>query len=130
MYMGMFSSACDIEEIDLCGTPTGEDCTGVNPDKDYMPRQRAECRAFIGQLKRQFAERLETAPFDFLKVKANPHDFGTYYSVVAKYRGDGSERAEKLEELAYFLQDNLPEKWDDTAKTELAEWDKANAIPA
>lgn len=113
----MFTS---IQEIDLCGTPVGEDCTGVNPNSDYIPKQKAECRAFIGQLKRQFAERLSACPSVSLAVKGNPHDFGTYYTVVAKYRETGDEEKDaKCEELAYYLQDNLPEKWDDEAAKEL-----------
>lgn len=113
----MFTS---IQEIDLSGTPVDEKCTCNNPNADYIPKQKAECRAFIGQLKRQFKERLEACPSLSLAVKGNPHDFGTYYTVVAKYRETGDEEKDaKCEDLAYYLQDNLPEKWDDEAATEL-----------
>jgi hypothetical protein len=38
--------------LDLSPTPVNEPCAMVEPTGDYMPRMRAECRAFVHQLER------------------------------------------------------------------------------
>ena len=74
---------------------------------------RKECRAFIGQLRRQFG--VEPTDSTRLIVKSNPHDFGTYHEVAVCFDEDD----EAAVEYAYKLEGSLPEYWDDEARVEL-----------
>lgn len=64
--------------MDLGSAPAMEDCAQVGRE-DYYDRARKECRAYIGLLRRTFGDEPDDAS---LSVKSNPHDFGTYLSVV------------------------------------------------
>ena len=44
--------------LDLSPTPIDEPCAMVEKTGDYMPRMRAECRAFVSQLERTFPQAL------------------------------------------------------------------------
>jgi hypothetical protein len=63
--------------LDLSPVPIDEPCAQVGPD-DYMPRMRAECRAFVSQLERPFPDAL-AAGVGF-RIKSNPHDGELYLS--------------------------------------------------
>ena len=47
--------------LDLSATRVGEPCAMVEKTGDYMPRMRAECRAFAHQLERTFPQAIEAA---------------------------------------------------------------------
>lgn len=100
-----------MDSIDLGSAPWNEECASVGDD-DYGTRARRECRALIGQLKRVCGQPSPSVRF---RVAANPHDFGTYYSVVVEYDGDDASAA------AYAQQcdEATPEEWDGEARLEL-----------
>lgn len=97
--------------LDLGPTPTGENCEQLGPN--YNPEKaKQECRVFINQLRRVFGNEQGSAT---LKIKPNPHDFGTYLSVVCFFNDDDETGAE----YAYDLENNTPELWDEEALAEL-----------
>ena len=92
-------------------SPASEDCAQVGAE-DYYPRAVNECKALIGQLRRELGEE----PFGArLRVEAFPHDFGTYHEVVCEY----NEEYEDAEEYAFRCESELPDRWDAEARKEL-----------
>jgi hypothetical protein len=65
----------------------------VEPTGDYLPRMRAECRAFVHQLERTFPEAIE-AGCSF-RVKSNAHEFGSYLEVQVCFN-DNDEAPDSL----------------------------------
>jgi hypothetical protein len=57
-------------------TPTEEDCAQVG-SADYATKARKECARFVAQIQRHYPE----PDGGYLKIKSNPHDFGTSYEV-------------------------------------------------
>ena len=100
--------------IDLGSSPCDEDCAQVGSD-NYRHRARTECTAYINQLKRMFPT-LSDTPVT-LRIKSNPHDFGTYYEVIAEF----NENDPRACALAYAMENGAPATWDDEARKELAE---------
>ena len=95
-----------IDYIYIGSTPTNEDCLQVGqatPDQ-----MRTETAIFKRQLQRLF-------PTADLRIKAERHDFGTYYEVVVYY--DSAD--ENAVNLAYQIESETPQFWDDEAKEEL-----------
>jgi hypothetical protein len=88
--------------VSLGTTPVDEYCCDLHD----ITGSRAECRRFIAQLRNQFGNEPEGAE---LKIKSNPHDFGTYLDVVCYYE----EENEEDELYAFNLEENLPEKWEE-----------------
>lgn len=70
--------------ISIGSTPCDEACAQVG-QPDYRRRALAECHRFIALLRKTFGPEPEGAE---LRVKAFPHDFGTYYEVVCHYDTD------------------------------------------
>lgn len=101
------------EELSLAPVPLDEPCAQLG-EPDYSARARRECRAFIGQLERQFGEPPSGA---CLKITQNPHDFGTYLDVEVIF----DDSVEEAVEWAYNIEANLPASWDEAALAELAE---------
>ena len=76
------------ETLSIGATPYGEDCAQVgSTDYDYATRARVECKAFMQQIAKHYPE----PDNGYLKIKANSHDFGTYYEVNAVYDMDDNE---------------------------------------
>jgi len=98
MYIG--SSPCD------------EPCAQVG-QPHYARRAQIECRALIGQLRRELGLEPEHA---VLSVAACPHEFGVYYEVVCHYR-DTDGPAMKY---AYDCEGCCPDRWDEVARNEIA----------
>src|SRR5580698_8473696 len=98
--------------IDVGCTPTHEDCAQVGSD-DYYDRARRECLLYIGQLRRLFGDEPDGA---HLSVKSNPHDFGSYLSVICSY----DDRFPASVEYAFHCESESPEHWDDQARQQLA----------
>ena len=97
-----------MERLDLGSAPSHETCAQVGSD-DYAERARRECRVFTGQLIRTVGEPPAGVRF---RTVANPHDFGTYYSVVVEFDGNNAEAvdyAARCDELS-------PDYWDATAR--------------
>lgn len=104
-----------IEYIDLSSSPIDEPPVQVNSEGNYTQEMRAECRRFAEQLRIIFPWAIDVG-IDFV-VKGSPHDFGTYYEVYARVNYDN----EKAVDLAYWIQDNLPLKWEDTTPRPMPE---------
>ena len=100
--------------LDLSPTPIDEPCAMVEKTGDYLPRMRAECRAFVHQLERTFPQAIEAGCY--FRVKSNPHEFGQYLEVQVCFDDDDEIQAE----WAYTIENELPEAWDDQARAELA----------
>ena len=97
--------------IDVGAAPTHEDCAQVGAD-GYFDRARRECRAYIALLRRVMGEEPQGAR---LAVKTNPHDFGTYLSVVCYYDDEHPESVD----YAFRCESEMPMHWDDEARREL-----------
>lgn len=78
-----------IDYLFIGATPVEEDCAQVG-QPDYPAKAKDECRRFIAQIQRYYPE----PEGGWLQVKSNPHDFGTYYEVIACYEV-GDEEATK-----------------------------------
>ena len=100
-----------METFEIGSSPYGEDCAQLGTD-DYTRRARAECTAFVNQLRRHFGEE---PPAARLRVKGFPHDFGTYYEAVIVYDCEDEAAAN----YADRVMGSGPEKWDDAAREEL-----------
>jgi hypothetical protein len=99
------------DSIDIGSSPADEDCAQVGSD-NYSERARKECKALINQMRREMGNEQGSAQF---KIKANPHDFGSYYEVVVYF--DSND--EKGIEYAFAAEKNLPARWDAQAREEL-----------
>lgn len=97
--------------ITLGGTPYDEDCAQVGSE-NYRQRAMLECRLYKAMLCDLFPNIPDSCEF---KVKAFPHDFGTYHEVCIMYDSDD----EKACEFAFSVENNLPANWDDNARKEL-----------
>ena len=105
--------------IEIGSSPASESCAQVGGD-NYYERAQKECRAFINQLWRFLSETKEINPANQpekfkLRVKSNPHDFGTYYEVAAYF----DDEDDKSMDLAFYLEGNAPTSWDKEARAEL-----------
>jgi hypothetical protein len=98
-------------KMELAPTPVEEPCEQLGPN--YRPEvARAECKAFIGQLKRQFGD---PPPGASLIITSNPHDFGTYLEVAVRY----DDWDEVAADYAFKLEGELPAHWDAISRAEL-----------
>ena len=92
--------------------PCDEKCEQLGPT--YRPEvAKAECRAFINQLKRMHGEPPDGAR---VRINAAPHDFGTYHEVVVEY----DPKTEAAVAYALKLEAESPNQWDEDALEELA----------
>ena len=64
--------------------PWEEPCPQVGED-GYAYRAREHIRRYIEQIRRHYGNEPDCAR---MFVKANPHDFGTYYSLECEFEGD------------------------------------------
>jgi hypothetical protein len=101
--------------LDLAPTPADEPCAMVEKTGEYMPRMRAECRAFVGQLERAFPLAVEAGVY--FRIKSNQHEFGSYLEVQACFDDEDEDQTQ----WAYLIEGYLPEAWDDQARAQLAE---------
>lgn len=100
-----------MDYLTIGSVPAGEDCAQVGT-WDYATESRRELRAFINQLRRQFGTEPDGAR---LRIKSNPHDFGTYHEVICEY--DDSNPVATA--YAYKCEAETPEAWDADARKEL-----------
>jgi hypothetical protein len=100
-----------MERLDLGSAPSQETCAQVGSE-DYAEKARRECRALIGQLIRTVGEPPAGVRF---RIVGNPHDFGTYYTVVVEYDGNDTVSAG----YAARCDEATPDYWDAIAREEL-----------
>lgn len=100
-----------LEYMEIGPVPCEEDCAQVG-QSDFRKIASKQMDAYISQLKREFATRLDV--IDFGKKWFN-HDFGTYGEVVVYFNPDD----EYSTKSAYFVESHLPMNWDDEAIEEL-----------
>jgi hypothetical protein len=101
------------EFIDIGPAPPEAACAQVGRD-DYWDRAPRECWAYIGLLRRALGPEPDGAR---LAVKSNPHDFGTYLSVVCWYEPANKQAID----YAFRCESDGPVEWDEQARRELAE---------
>ena len=93
-------------------SPWGAECAQLGTD-GYAVRARRECQAFIEQIRRHYGSEPAGGR---LFVKANPHDFGTYYSVEVEFSTPDSEA------YAFAIEGDdkgVLEEWDEDATRDL-----------
>lgn len=93
--------------FELGSSPNGEDCVQVDSTKDYYLEMKEELNRYKEMLQNIFP-----MPEDlgcYFKIKWFPHDFGKYGEVVIMFDGDDQNEID----FACFVEDNLPETWDD-----------------
>lgn len=93
--------------IYIGSAPYDEECAQVG--RDSVAVLRGEATIYKRQLERMF-------PDGDFRVKAEHHDFGSYYEVVA-YFGDENDPAYRA---AFEAEANGPAEWDAEALSELA----------
>lgn len=104
--------------IDIGSAPPMESCAQVGSN-GYWPRAQRECKAFIGLLRRALGPEPDGAE---LRVKSNPHDFGTYLSVVCFYEPSNQPAID----YAFRCESQGPENWDEQALVELAQPERSS----
>ena len=62
-------------------SPYGEDCVYMGMD-NYLPRATKEAARFLAQIRKHYGYEPGNSE---LKIKHNPHDFGTYLSIEFYY---------------------------------------------
>ena len=97
--------------MEIASAPYDEPCAQVGAD-NYSELAHKECNALIGQLRRELGEEPGTAR---LRIKANPHDFGTYYEVACYYDDEDEEGMA----YAFKCESDCPGTWDKIARKEL-----------
>lgn len=100
------------DKLEIGSVPYGEDCQQVGTP-DYDPdKARKEVKAFHDQLYRAFPELSAENSKTWLKIVSNYHEFGTYREVAVSFDPDDDDSID----LAYRIESNAPEFWDDQAK--------------
>jgi hypothetical protein len=93
------------DEMDIGCNPCDEPCVNLG-EPDYYPRARAECLRFIELIRKKLGEE---PPGAYLKVKSNPHDWGSYLSVVVSFH----DTDEEARNYAYLCESEAPRTWQD-----------------
>lgn len=91
-------------------SPAGEKCASLGSDNYYEDSQLI-LKIWREQIKRELGEPPSGVQ---LIIKGSPHDFGTYYSLFAKFDDDDA----KASAYAYKCECTA-EKWDATSKLQL-----------
>ena len=95
--------------INIGSTLLEEECAQVgSKEYDYYQRAMKECKAFKRQLERKF-------PKGEFSIKGFPHDFGTYYEVVAWFDLEATDTKRRA---AFDAEANTPSYWDEEALKE------------
>ena len=102
------------DSLSIGSAPANEDCAQVG-DNDYQKRARAELQAFKNLIRRTVGIEPEGAS---LRVKANKHDFGTYYDLECEF----DDRHPEAVTYCFEVERKTPSDWDDVAKRELREF--------
>jgi hypothetical protein len=103
-----------IEYLHLGSAPVYEDFTKVD-DPHFEEKSPKEMAAYKAQLYRMFPESAERGVW--FTIKSGYEKFGVAPEVVVMYNENDSISLS----YANFIDSNLPDKWDEIAKKELAE---------
>ena len=99
--------------MEIGSSPYEEDCAQVGSN-GYVQRANKELFSYMNQLKRLFPA-AESIGIRF-RIKWFSHDFGSYGEVCIYWNNEN----EDADIHAYEIERNLPGKWDEEAKKELA----------
>ena len=88
-------------------SPYGEDCVYVGMD-NYLPRANNEAARFLAQIRKHYGDEPGNSE---LKIKHNPHDFGTYLSIEFYYEADNEEEVDYGFDIEGDVKNAL-ETWD------------------
>jgi hypothetical protein len=104
----------ETEYLELGSAPADESCAQVGSE-NYYEQMRAEAVRYIQLLRKRFGEEPPGALF---RLKAFPHDFGTYHEVCIVYEIENEEASE----YAYAVESNLPANWTDDSPFPVKGW--------
>lgn len=90
--------------VNIGPVPCEEDCAQVGQD-GYSAKAVAECRRFIGLLRKTFGEE---PPGARLAIKWFDHDFGPYCEVICYY----DTEIEESREYAFRCENEMPLTWE------------------
>lgn len=91
--------------------PSDENCAQLGQE-GFEERARREIRAYMNQINRFILSCGKAIPEGCRIVrKTESHDFGTYSEVAVRYDIDD----EKSVDFAFWLESNVPQKWDTQA---------------
>lgn len=93
-----------ISEMYIGSSPSEESCVQVTADGATIDAQKHECQAYIEALRRLLGPEPEGAR---LRIKSQPHDFGTYYDVICRF----DENDEQAVEYAFKCESSGPLTW-------------------
>lgn len=102
-----------IEYIELGPVPSGENCEQVGENFDRSKAIR-ECNAYRNQLYRAFPELRDHERIRLI-IRSQSHDFGSYPEVAVRFSYDEEDDID----LAYRIDSEAPEFWDEEARAEL-----------
>ena len=71
-------------------SPYAEDCVYLGED-NYLSRANNEAARFLAQIRKHYGNEPGNSE---LKIKHNPHDFGTYLSIEFYYEADNEEEVD------------------------------------
>lgn len=102
-----------MDYIEIGPSPAEEPCEQANVSGSNYERMKAECRAFVQQLRRQLGPEPEGAR---LSVRFNRDgDYG-YYEVACSFEPNNRAAID----YAFKCESEAPAKWDEMAKQYLA----------
>lgn len=97
-----------MENLNIGSTPYGEECAQVGRP-DYETIARHECSVFTDQMTRIFMRVNGPLPEGVrMRTRGHNHDYGTYYEVDVVF----NENDQAAVTAAFWLENNVPEKWD------------------
>jgi hypothetical protein len=89
--------------LEIGPAPSDEDCVQVG-EEDYGRRAMDECKRFIELIR----EKVGVEPAGArLYVKANPHDFGTYFEVAVRF----DRCLDAAVDYAFRVERDAPSRW-------------------
>lgn len=101
-----------MDYLELGSSPTNENCIQVNPKEDYLPKMKEELKRYKQMLEKRFPFPDNTSA-TYFGIKFFQHDFGSYGEVVIYFR--------EWDNFVSFIEDNLPETWNDETILEYKE---------
>ena len=93
--------------IEIETTPCNEDCVQVKSGGEYLDAMRKEAVRYKNMLESKFPV-LGGADAPTLGLKNCLYDFGSYIQLKLSFEVGGIQ-----EQIAYWIENNLPETWDD-----------------
>ena len=88
-------------------SPYAEDCVYVG-EGNYLSRATNEANRFLSQIRKHYGNEPGNSE---LKIKRNPHDFGTYLSIEFYYEADNEEEVDYGFDIEGDVKNAL-ETWD------------------